>query len=283
MRFWEDMQSKYGFSDGEAMPDGIEVYREVYIRAVNQLAEQLNSGVRVVAFNRAGVHNWCLILMHHLSDLQAQHIEDFTAHVNIAAETCEADESLEEAIRQANELELDSLLEVTVTVADDFELFIEALHPIKEGDPLIAEVNGEMQHFYAEGRIRLVQEVTAFDGSVLPVGSEYIITWVEQRAEWINIALSSSEHPIAFAATGSAMVLEIPVEIRESSTNNAAVPPYYLRELKGETLGDYGQFYTLAEAQAAVQRIVSESCKTVEIINGYGNTFSSFEADDKGG
>lgn len=283
MRFWEDMQSKYGFSDGEAMPDGIEVYRDVYIRAVNQLAEQLGSGVRVVAFNRAGVHNWCLILIHHLSDLQAQHIEDFTAHVNIAAETCEIDEGMEEAIRQANELELDSLVEVTVTVADDFEGFIEALHPIKEGDPLIAEVNGEMQHFYRDGRIRLVQEATAFDGSVLPVGSEYVITWVEQRAEWLDIARSPNEHPIAFAPTGSAMVLDIPVEIREASTNKAAVPPYYLHELKGETLGDYGQFYTLAEAQAAMQRIVSESGKAVEIINGYGNTFSSFETDGKSG
>ncbi len=283
MRFWEDMQSKYGFSDGEAMPDGIEVYREVYIRAVNQLAEQLDSSVRVVAYNRAGVHNWCLILMHHLSDLQAQHIEDFTAHVNIAAETCEIDEGMEEAIRQANELELDSLVEVTVTVADDFELFIDALHPIKEGDPLIAEVNGEMQHFYAEGRIRLVQEVTAFDGSVLPVGGEYVITWVEQRAEWLDIARSSIEHPFAFAPAGSAMALEIPPEICEASTNNTAVPPYCLRDFEGETLGDYGQFYSLAEAQTTVQRIVSESGKVVEIINGYGNTFSSFEADDKGG
>ena len=283
MRFWEDMQSKYGFSDGEAMPDGIDVYREVYIRAVNQLAEQLNSSARVVAFNRAGVHNWCLILMHHLSDLQAQHIEDFTAHVNIVAETCEADEGLEEAIHQANEVELDSLVEVTVTVADDFELFIEALHPIKEGDPLIAEVNGEMQHFYRDGRIRLVQEVTAFDGSVLPVGGEYVINWVEQRSEWLDIARSSREYTFAFAPAASAMVLEIPAEIREGNTNNTAVPPYCLCDFEGETLEDYGQFYSLAEAQTTVQRIVSESGKAVEIINGYGNTFSSDKADAEGG
>ena len=78
MRFWDDMQNKYGFSDGEAVPDGAEVYRAVYIRAVNALAEQLGSTVRAVAYDRPGVHNWCLILFHQVSDLEAHGINLLT-------------------------------------------------------------------------------------------------------------------------------------------------------------------------------------------------------------
>lgn len=35
MRYWDDMRTKYGFNDGGAVPDSAEVYRTVYIRAVN--------------------------------------------------------------------------------------------------------------------------------------------------------------------------------------------------------------------------------------------------------
>jgi hypothetical protein len=45
MRYWDNMRTKYGFNDGGAVPDGAEIYRAVYIRAVNQLAEQLSSGL----------------------------------------------------------------------------------------------------------------------------------------------------------------------------------------------------------------------------------------------
>jgi hypothetical protein len=283
MRFWEDMQSKYGFSDGNAVPDGVEIYREVYIRAVNQLAEQLGSRVRAAAYDRFGVHNWCLILMHSLSDLQAHGIQDFTTHTDIQAETTEADEAMEEAIRQADELELDSFVEVMVTLTDDFEDFVKELRPIKEGDPLIAEVNGEAQHFYPGGRVRLVQEVTAFDRSALPVGGEYIIAWVEHRARLLGIAPASGENPIAFAPAASAVVLEIPVEIRAESEDCAAIPPYHLRDLTDDILDAYGSFYTLAEAQTAVQRAAQETGETVQLINGYGNTVTSCEPDAESG
>lgn len=283
MRFWEDMQSKYGFSDGNAVPDGVEIYREVYIRAVNKLAEQLGSGVRAAAYDRFGVHNWCLILMHSLSDLQAHGIQDFTTHTDIPAETTEADEAMEEAIRQADELELDSFVEVMVTLTDDFEDFVKELRPIKEGDPLIAEVNGEAQHFYPGGRVRLVQEVTAFDRSALPVGSEYIIAWVEHRAWLLSIAPASGDNPIAFAPAASAVVLEIPVEIRAESEDCAAIPPYHLCNLADDILDAYGSFYTLAEAQTAVQRAAQETGETVQLVNGYGNTVTSCEPDAESG
>ncbi len=282
MRFWEDMQSKWGFSDGNAVPDGVEVYREVYIRAVNKLAEQLGSNVRLVAYDRFGVHNWCLIMIHQLSDLQARNIEVFTAHVDIDADTAGADDAMEEAIRQADELELDGFVEVTVSLADDFEAFMTELHSIAEGDPLIAVVNGETQHFYSGGRIRLVQEVTAFDRSVLPIGAEYIITWVEHRAWLLGIASTSGENPIAFASAFAAVALEIPAEIRADSDNGTAVPPYHLRDLEDEHLDTYGQFDTLAEAETVMQAAANTLGKAFQLVNGYGNTIASCEPDEEG-
>ncbi len=64
MRFWDDMQDRRGFADGESTPDGAEVYRAVYVQAVNTLAAQLGSPVRAVAYDRPGFHNGCLILFH---------------------------------------------------------------------------------------------------------------------------------------------------------------------------------------------------------------------------
>jgi hypothetical protein len=281
MRFWEDMQSKWGFSDGNAVPDGVEVYREVYIRTVNKLAEQLGSSVRLVAYDRFGLHNWCLILIHQLSDLQARGIENFAAHVDIDANTVGTDEAMEEAIRQADELELDGFVEVSVSLADDFETFMTELRSIAEGDPLIAEVNSETQHFYSGGRIRLVQEVAAFDRSVLPVGAEYVITWVEHRAWLLGIAQSLGENPIAFASAFAAVVVEIPAEIRADREDCTSVPPYHLRDLEDETLDTYGQFDTLAEAETVIQAAANTLGKAVQLINGYGNTVASCEPDEK--
>jgi len=56
MRYWGAMQSKWGFSDGDAVPDSIEAYRDVYLRVVNRLAEQLGSAVRATAYDRPGPH-----------------------------------------------------------------------------------------------------------------------------------------------------------------------------------------------------------------------------------
>lgn len=278
MRFWEDMQSKWGFSDGDAVPEGIEVYREIYIRAVNQLAEQLGSSVRIVAYDRFGVHNWCLVLMYTLSDLQAHNVEDFTAHTDIDAEIAQADEALEEAIRQAYELDLEGFAEVTVTLSDDFEGFVTQLRAIKEGDPLIIEINGEAQHVYPGGRIRLLHDVTAFDRSVLPVGSEYVVVRIEHRESLLAIASAIGDSPIAFVSSASAIVVEIPAEVRAESEDCAAVPPYHLRDMDDEPWGELGQFYTLSEALEAMQAAGTR----VQLINGYRNSVLSYEPDEDG-
>lgn len=43
----------------------IDIFRAVYIRTVNQLAEKLGSNVRMVTYDRVGFHNFYLILRHH--------------------------------------------------------------------------------------------------------------------------------------------------------------------------------------------------------------------------
>jgi hypothetical protein len=183
---------------------------------------------------------------------------------------------MEEAIHQADELELDSFVEVTVTLADDFDGFVRQLRPIKEGDPLIAEVNGEAQHFYPGGRIRLLQPVTAFDRSALPAESEYTIVWIEHRAWLLGLALTAGENPIAFAPATSAIVLEIPAEIRAENGDCAAIPPYHMRDMEDEILDEFGQFYSLPNVLDAMQRAVTD----VQLINGYGNSVLSYTTDD---
>lgn len=129
MRYWEEMQSKWGFNDGEAIPEGVEYYRTVYIRAINRLAEQLGSQVRAVAFNRSGVHNFCLVLFHKLTDLKDVSLEQYTHHVDIQAEVVEPDEAMREAIWQAELRDLDDLIEVTVVIDPGLEDFLNELKP----------------------------------------------------------------------------------------------------------------------------------------------------------
>ena len=62
MRYFEDMSCKYGFGDGGSVPPDAFDCREVYVRVLNALLERHQSAVRVVAYNRPGMHNSCMIL-----------------------------------------------------------------------------------------------------------------------------------------------------------------------------------------------------------------------------
>ena len=61
MRFLQDMFDKHGFDDGSAMPEGVEMYRAVYVKAINAAAERHGSKFRVREHDRLGCHNWCEI------------------------------------------------------------------------------------------------------------------------------------------------------------------------------------------------------------------------------
>lgn len=105
MKYWEDMQSKYGFSDGEAVPEGAEVYREVYIAAVNAMAEKLGCAQRAVPYDRPGVHNWCLILF---EPANGEGLKNPDAKMQEAIELCQVGD-------------WDSFVRVTVEQVEDFE------------------------------------------------------------------------------------------------------------------------------------------------------------------
>ncbi len=115
MRFWDEMQAKSGFSDGESVPEGADVYREVYIRAINRLAEQRGSTVRAVAYDRPGMHNWCLV----------------TFRVAGTPDGTEVlpDDQMDTAIEQALDLDLDGFVPVVVAIHADFARFLADLTP----------------------------------------------------------------------------------------------------------------------------------------------------------
>jgi hypothetical protein len=279
MRFWDDMQTKYGYSDGDATPDGVEVYRTVYIRAVNRLAEQLGSRVRAVAYNRFGVHNSCLIILYRLCDLEGQEC-DLTLHTDLAAGEAAPDEAMGEAIRQAYELDLDNFVQVFVTIDDNFDTFVTQLSPISERDPLIAEVKGQPQHIYPGGRVRLLKEKKTSDGRLLGAGSEYAVTWIDHRPGFVGIGEQSNASAIAIVCAEEVFVSEIPGDIRMSSENCQPSPPFHLCDMDDETLDEYSVFYDWNAAQTAMQRAVRELGKSIQIVNGYSNTVMSCDPDE---
>ena len=63
MRYWEAMNDKYGFGDGEELPTDAWQRREAYVRLLNALAEVRGSRTRVVCFDRGGFHNPCMVLL----------------------------------------------------------------------------------------------------------------------------------------------------------------------------------------------------------------------------
>lgn len=103
MRYWEDMQDKWGFSDGNAIPEGIEVYRDVYVRVVNRLATRFGSKYRAAPYDRGGVHNWCLIVSHLVDD-----VDEFGT-----------DTAYEEAVDEAMIMFVDECIEVVATIWDE--------------------------------------------------------------------------------------------------------------------------------------------------------------------
>jgi len=62
MKYWGEFQTKFGFDDGGAVPPDAWACRAAYVRWINCRARELGSDVRLVAYDRGGVHNCYLIL-----------------------------------------------------------------------------------------------------------------------------------------------------------------------------------------------------------------------------
>lgn len=135
MRFWEAMNDKYGFEDGSAYPDGVELYRDVYCKAVNKLAEAKNSEFRVVPFDRAGVHNFCLWMIVPKAWYEGVFLPkqeagkqwvgvDWDEIPNNDQPEPQPDDALDDAIADAQAMDLDGFVEVKVMLSPDFEKFL---------------------------------------------------------------------------------------------------------------------------------------------------------------
>ena len=103
MKYFDEMQTKWGFGDGGLVPPDAEACRTVYVEALNQVAAKLGSELRAYAYDRPGMHNTFLILFRG-KDAQTDH------------EELEPDEPMNEAIGCCNGLDLDDLVEVQVII-----------------------------------------------------------------------------------------------------------------------------------------------------------------------
>ena len=135
MKYWEDMLSKWGFRDGDAVPAGAELYRKAYILTVNALAERLESRVRAVAFDRGGMHNWALLYFTDVDAVRSYTAEQLATGEGIPEEppmpAKEPDGAMDEAVYEAAQLDVDSYLDVVVTL--DQEGLLRAITEKKEG------------------------------------------------------------------------------------------------------------------------------------------------------
>jgi hypothetical protein len=60
-QLYKDMRSKFGFCDGESVPEGAFDARKKVIEYINSVLLK-DSEVEAYGFDRPGMHNWCLIL-----------------------------------------------------------------------------------------------------------------------------------------------------------------------------------------------------------------------------
>lgn len=138
MQYWDEMNNKYGFGDGSAYPAGVELYRDVYVKTVNKLAENRNSELRVVPFDRGGVHNYCLWMVVPKEWFETVFLPkqkpgeqwegvDFKDLPDPDAPEPEPDEELEAAIEEAMGLDLDSFVEVNPKLAEGFSEFLNGM------------------------------------------------------------------------------------------------------------------------------------------------------------
>lgn len=133
MQYFEEMLDKEGFRDGADTPAGAEAYRQVYLTAMNRLLEKRESGIRLIGYNRPGLHNRCMIVLCQEKDFRtlkeelAQADEYYvvapvwfmTQLVTSNRLISEGDEKFEDVVDQAMSYCLDDFVEVKVTLDTD--------------------------------------------------------------------------------------------------------------------------------------------------------------------
>jgi hypothetical protein len=121
MKYWEEMRSKWGFGDGETVPHGADLFRKVYVDVVNALAERDGAEYRAYPFDRAGLHNWCMIL---IAPKDAEVDADGcpqgeTDDMVLAAQIAEAESGyLDDLVQVEVSVRLDCLTDLLARIAD---------------------------------------------------------------------------------------------------------------------------------------------------------------------
>lgn len=114
MRYFNEMDSKYGFDSGQTIPEGIDKYREIYCIVLNKLLEKNQSKCRILPLEGSGTKNPCLWIRVSVADYNQQ--TDKLDPIIHELDEVKEDEQWEKSIEEANELGLDDLIEVQVNV-----------------------------------------------------------------------------------------------------------------------------------------------------------------------
>lgn len=131
MRYWEEMNGKYGFDDGDAEPPDARTCRMVYVQALNALAAKKNCMARAVAYNRPGVHNACLILVvpvelfQTLTAAQVLGEDDWTPPDDFRE--VRGDTWWSEIVAEIEELDVDRFVETRTAITPEFQRFLNTL------------------------------------------------------------------------------------------------------------------------------------------------------------
>lgn len=130
--YWDDMNDKYGFNDGSSIPRDAELARQVYVQALNVLAARNGSQVRAIAWDRPGVHNWCLIVMVPLTFFEGLSPEQVLGQdeVKLPDGAKPSDEKWDDAVADALDMGLDDYIISTPTLDPKFS---ELLITLQEG------------------------------------------------------------------------------------------------------------------------------------------------------
>jgi hypothetical protein len=121
MKYWEDFQTKWGFGDGDSVPPDALMLRQVYCRELNSLLRKRQSAVRLLAYDRPGMHNSLMIVR--VSADMASGIPErqlYLGQLNGGWEPRgdwqepEPDAAYAHVLEEAEDMELDSRVETTV-------------------------------------------------------------------------------------------------------------------------------------------------------------------------
>ena len=111
LRYWNDFRSKGGFGDGDSLPPDAHETRDLYVKAVNEVAELLGSRIRAEAFDRGGMHNPYIITLRDVVSGVDEYDDQFVKD--------DAWDLVFDALNDAND-SLDDCIDTVVTVDEAY-------------------------------------------------------------------------------------------------------------------------------------------------------------------